>query len=119
MNKTKNKLSTLLVLVLVVVLAASCSTKSEKKKDDINMKSSNTNSIQQEKEDLLAGVSKAVCYSGFRTGQHPDRGEGAKNPGYATTRRRATTGRRATTTTAAQDCNALNTEELWHTHHIG
>ena len=25
---------------------------------------------------------KAVCYSGFRNGQHPDRGEGAKNPSY-------------------------------------
>jgi len=37
-------------------------------------------SIQQEKKDLLAGVSNAVCYSGFRTGQHPDRGEGANNP---------------------------------------
>jgi len=39
-----------------------------------------TNQIQQEKSDLLAGISTAVCYSGFRTGQHPDRGEGAKNP---------------------------------------
>ena len=38
------------------------------------------NSIQQKPADLLAGVSNAVCYSGFRTGQHPDRGEGAKNP---------------------------------------
>ncbi len=37
-------------------------------------------SIQQQPEDLLAGVSKAICYSGFRTGQHPDRGDGAKNP---------------------------------------
>lgn len=37
-------------------------------------------SIQQQPKDLLAGVSTAVCYSGFRTGQHPDRGEGAKNP---------------------------------------
>jgi exo-beta-1,3-glucanase (GH17 family) len=36
--------------------------------------------IQQQPGDLLAGVSKAVCYSGFRSGQHPDRGEGAKNP---------------------------------------
>jgi exo-beta-1,3-glucanase (GH17 family) len=29
---------------------------------------------------LLSGVSEAVCYSGFRTGQHPDRGDGAINP---------------------------------------
>jgi len=36
--------------------------------------------IQQNPEDLLSGISTAVCYSGFRSGQHPDRGEGAVNP---------------------------------------
>lgn len=41
--------------------------------------------ILQNKSDLLAGVSKAVCYSGFREGQHPDRGEGAVNPTYEET----------------------------------
>lgn len=30
--------------------------------------------------DLLAGEVMAVAYSGFREGQHPDRGEGAVNP---------------------------------------
>jgi len=29
---------------------------------------------------LIAGVSRAVAYSGFREGQHPDRGNGAVNP---------------------------------------
>jgi len=29
---------------------------------------------------LLAGEDLAVCYSGFRRGQHPDRGAGARNP---------------------------------------
>lgn len=43
-------------------------------------KDAKENCIQQKKNDLLAGTSRAVCYSGFRTGQHPDRGEGAKNP---------------------------------------
>jgi exo-beta-1,3-glucanase (GH17 family) len=38
--------------------------------------------LKQGSGDLLMGVSKAVCYSGFRTGQHPDRGEGAVNPSY-------------------------------------
>jgi exo-beta-1,3-glucanase (GH17 family) len=37
-------------------------------------------SLRQSKADLLAGQFWAVCYSGFRAGQHPDRGEGAKNP---------------------------------------
>ncbi|MBE0637445.1 MAG: glycosyl hydrolase [Bacteroidales bacterium] len=31
---------------------------------------------------LLSSVSEAVCYSGFRSGQHPDRGNGAINPTY-------------------------------------
>lgn len=31
---------------------------------------------------LLEGESTAVCYSGFRSGQHPDRGDGAINPTY-------------------------------------
>ena len=38
--------------------------------------------LPQSEDMLLAGVSEAVCYSGFRTGQHPDRGDGAVNPSY-------------------------------------
>ena len=34
----------------------------------------------QQPSALLEGETLAVCYSGFRRGQHPDRGEGAKNP---------------------------------------
>ncbi len=33
--------------------------------------------------DLLAGEVMALAYSGFRAGQHPDRGDGAINPGIA------------------------------------
>lgn len=29
---------------------------------------------------LVDGQHLAICYSGFRSGQHPDRGDGAKNP---------------------------------------
>lgn len=39
-----------------------------------------TRSLQQPPEALLAGIQRAVCYSGFRVGQHPDRGSGAVNP---------------------------------------
>lgn len=39
--------------------------------------------LMQKKEDLVAGESWAICYSGFRSGQHPDRGDGAKNPSDA------------------------------------
>jgi len=41
-----------------------------------------TADIKQSGKDLLNGNSKAICYSGFRSGQHPDRGEGAVNPTY-------------------------------------
>lgn len=37
-------------------------------------------SIRQSPGDLLAGEVMAVAYSGFREGQHPDRGSGAVNP---------------------------------------
>jgi len=37
-------------------------------------------SLQQSKSALLAGLDKGICYSGFRHGQHPDRGDGAVNP---------------------------------------
>jgi exo-beta-1,3-glucanase (GH17 family)/Flp pilus assembly protein TadD len=36
--------------------------------------------LQQSRDDLLAGITRAVAYSGFRSGQHPDRGDGAVNP---------------------------------------
>jgi exo-beta-1,3-glucanase (GH17 family) len=38
-------------------------------------------SMRQGPGALLAGESMAVSYSGFREGQHPDRGSGAVNPG--------------------------------------
>lgn len=38
---------------------------------------------QQNTTDLLDGKVKAIAYSGFREGQHPDRGEGAVNPSEA------------------------------------
>lgn len=36
--------------------------------------------IHQTKADLIHGQVYAICYSGFRKGQHPDRGDGANNP---------------------------------------
>jgi len=38
------------------------------------------NGVKQMPGDLIAGEVMAVAYSGFREGQHPDRGEGAVNP---------------------------------------
>lgn len=42
-------------------------------------------SIKMNSNNLLFGSSRAICYSGFREGQHPDRGEGAINPSYEET----------------------------------
>ena len=36
--------------------------------------------FKQKEGDLLAGEVMAMSYSGFREGQHPDRGDGAVNP---------------------------------------
>ena len=36
--------------------------------------------FMQEEKDLLEGEVMALAYSGFREGQHPDRGAGANNP---------------------------------------
>ncbi len=36
--------------------------------------------VKQSPDDLMAGEVMAVAYSGFRKGQHPDRGKGAVNP---------------------------------------
>lgn len=52
------------------------------KQNNMREKTHQVNDIKQTDSDLLMGVSKAVCYSGFRSGQHPDRGNGAKNPSY-------------------------------------
>ncbi len=41
------------------------------------------NSLRQSPDALLAGEVMAMAYSGFRAGQHPDRGEGAVNPSEA------------------------------------
>lgn len=41
--------------------------------------------IRKNSDNLLFGNSRAICYSGFREGQHPDRGEGAVNPSYKET----------------------------------
>lgn len=37
---------------------------------------------KQQSSALISGYHQAIAYSGFRTGQHPDRGEGANNPSY-------------------------------------
>lgn len=73
---SKFRLGFIVTGFMFLIVMAACNAFTEKK----NTAGKSTDSIQQQPDDLLAGVSKAICYSGFRTGQHPDRGEGAKNP---------------------------------------
>jgi exo-beta-1,3-glucanase (GH17 family) len=60
----------------------SCDSGFKNNKDVEEKTEQSMKSILQDKDDLLVGISKAVSYSGFRTGQHPDRGDGAANPSY-------------------------------------
>lgn len=79
MNVIKKYFTVFFGLILSIAMVGCSSTKDLKKKRTQNI-NQNMISIQQKQNDLLAGTYKAVCYSGFRTGQHPDRGDGAKNP---------------------------------------
>lgn len=74
--------NTILVLIGILVLITSCTetTAADNEKDTNHHQI--TDSLRQSKDDLLAGTAIAVSYSGFRTGQHPDRGNGAVNPSY-------------------------------------
>ena len=56
------------LLATIAVLVAACG------------ETSPPSSISQSPADLIAGEVMAVAYSGFREGQHPDRGDGAVNP---------------------------------------
>ena len=42
-----------------------------------------SSSLEQRPADLIAGEVMAIAYSGYRAGQHPDRGDGAVNPSDA------------------------------------
>jgi exo-beta-1,3-glucanase (GH17 family) len=72
-------LKRLLALSLLVLLAG-CSEPTE---PTAPSEPAEPTEFRQSAEDLLAGEVMAVAYSGFREGQHPDRGDGAANPSDA------------------------------------
>ena len=74
-------LTSLYVVIWLMLTACSPSTTTENKTAMTDQKEKNT--IRQTPADLLIGESAAICYSGFRSGQHPDRGDGAVNPSPA------------------------------------
>jgi len=74
-------ISTLGIILLTGLLV--CNNRSNTSEKSMAETKIKKDSLTQNPADLLLGTAKAVCYSGFRTGQHPDRGEGAVNPSYA------------------------------------
>lgn len=72
----------LLLLALIVLTACNQNNSTNTNKKSKDKTAMQDEGLKQAKGDLLSGISKAVCYSGFRSGQHPDRGEGAVNPSY-------------------------------------
>jgi len=62
------------VLALLVIVSA-CTPST-----DENGQSLEESDFMQQTNDLLVGEVMALAYSGFREGQHPDRGAGANNP---------------------------------------
>ncbi len=88
MSKTLTYKNLLLLLFLAGMMAISLGLISLKHSNKAEASPSNRgfyvveDSLQQGQVNILAGTSQAVCYSGFRSGQHPDRGNGAVNPSY-------------------------------------
>lgn len=74
------KNSLLFILISLAVLLASCKNQNKKSQENTIEKKAEQMEIKQTEKDLLNGTLRAVAYSGFRTGQHPDRGDGAVNP---------------------------------------
>ena len=81
MKLKTDKLRIKCILILInSILFWGYASLAENTKYNLEKTNQNSTAIQQQPEDLLAGIANAICYSGFRNGQHPDRGEGAKNP---------------------------------------
>ena len=63
------------LIIIFAIAAAGCSPASDSK-----ISAGEAATFRQAPDALLAGEVMAVAYSGFREGQHPDRGDGAVNP---------------------------------------
>ena len=66
-----------LTILLGLLIVYGCKPKTNQSEQEDTM--TNTNS-QLPVQQLFNRTHQALCYSGFRSGQHPDRGEGAVNP---------------------------------------
>ncbi|WP_101309223.1 glycosyl hydrolase family 17 protein [Labilibaculum manganireducens] len=80
-NSLQTKRNTgMMITLLISIMLISCKNDKKVSPKESDLTKTTKIEIKQTSTDLLNGVLKAVCYSGFRTGQHPDRGEGAVNP---------------------------------------
>jgi len=68
------------ILLMFSVFLFACSSNPKNGKTMQEKSETSKITLQQQNDELLAGIHSAVCYSGFRSGQHPDRGNGAVNP---------------------------------------
>lgn len=64
-----------ILFALVSLVAAGCSSSTDEAPTAVA-----TDITRQQPDALLAGQVMAIAYSGYREGQHPDRGDGAVNP---------------------------------------
>jgi exo-beta-1,3-glucanase (GH17 family) len=76
MNQSKRISATITLIVALAI--GGCSSSSDDASTTVG-----AGTYSQLPEDLVAGEVMAISYSGFREGQHPDRGYGAVNPSSA------------------------------------
>ena len=74
----RKQIHPLLASVALLALAPSPNRAAEATPEPISPM--NRHELRQTKESLIAGLQKGIAYSGFRSGQHPDRGSGAILP---------------------------------------
>ncbi len=79
------RLAGLMLFIAAILSLTACNQNMNSDKNSMEKSTQESKEVLQAKGDLLMGVSEAVCYSGFRSGQHPDRGIGAVNPSYEET----------------------------------
>ncbi|MFT6368703.1 MAG: hypothetical protein ACJARI_004171, partial [Bacteroidia bacterium] len=81
-------LTRLFMLILASMILLGCDSGSDRNTEQLKPSSINAKIEEpamptvpeQTTDDLLVGEFMGVAYSGFREGQHPDRGDGAVNP---------------------------------------
>ncbi len=79
------RLFNLVILLIFTLNIIGCNQNDKLRSEQEAKLKQTSNDTSQIKDDLLAGIHAAVCYSGYRSGQHPDRGSGAINPSYEET----------------------------------